>query len=166
VTAAVFGLIGVLVGAAIPALVAWLTTRRAEERGLRAAARLIEERLEPLPITVYDLRAAILMGAETPAAAAAVVTGFRPDAWESRRELFAAALPYDEWNLLMRAHLDVADLRSRLEEPGGPGVREGRLREVEGTCRAAVDLLGRLGGAPDGDPSTLRAARWGRAGPQ
>ena len=97
-TAAIFGLIGVLVGASINGLIQWLMARRSEQNGARTAARLV----------TYELREyqQLLQFALT---SRRWDTGlwFSPAIWRLHQARLAGACSLSEWTPLERAYLGI-----------------------------------------------------------
>src|SRR4051794_16666667 len=131
-TAAVFGLLGVIVGGVINGVVSAVLARRTERADRRSAARLVRSELvrfrwqgiaarEVEPDDLPQLRSA---GTEL---------------WNANRAVLARALADSEWALVARAYAHVEAVQSVLVfEPGGLLV-DWRRREAKRLLDELVD---------------------------
>jgi hypothetical protein len=114
VTAAIFGLLGVVVGGVLNGAVARWQARRAESDAVRAAARLLlDELTQGWAIVDMELGDEAFKSERVP-------TTRR---WTEYEELFARALSIDDWIALRAAIERLAKLGpyQRLDEIDGPG---------------------------------------------
>jgi len=149
-TAAIFGLIGVVVGGAINFIVTALLQRRTERFDRRSAARLVRSEL-------VRFRSLAVEATRRPPDELPQLREATPILWQSHRASLARALPDEEWELVARAYAHVDALVSvLLFEPDGTLV-EWRSREArrllialrEPVERAAVVLRDAAGVPPD-----------------
>jgi hypothetical protein len=170
VSAALFGLAGVALGAVLSGSVAYAMERRRESQRARARARVLEEELEPLVGHLYRLRAAVLMRDRVAfEASRARVDDFPFDVWRANRETIASTTPVEEWYSVMRAFVALEELRAKLAAIGdrglpsdetASGVKEA-AQGAESAVYNAVDTLGkRAGRRIDPGPGVLRGPRW------
>jgi hypothetical protein len=169
VTQAIFGLVGVVVGAVISGGVAFFMERRRDRQKARASARLLEEELEPFVGALYQLRASLLKENE---AAFQVFIGqwnsFTLDLWTSRREALATTLAIEEWYSVMYAYVALGKLKRELGglDFGTAQADEdlrGTVQSAESAVISAVETLGQLGGRGTPDSrlaGLLRGSRW------
>jgi hypothetical protein len=168
---AIFGLVGVVVGATLSGFVSFALERRREHRGARASARLLEQELEPFNNLLYGLRAGVLGHDEaTFRAHVKELEDFTLDLWTANREILAATLGIEEWYAVMYAYLALGRLRrelagTSLESVSGQEGFNDRVRSVESAVYGAVDTLGRFAGrevreVPVGKVAPLRGSRW------
>jgi hypothetical protein len=165
VTEAIFGLVGVVIGALLSGVMTYVLERRKEQRLVRASARLLEQELEPFVSPFYELRASFQMNS--------------PDTYErvhgqlddftlgkQHREALASALTIDEWYAVMYAYVSLDRFRRLLagvpfDEAQQRNDLPAAIQSVESDVRTAVGTLGRRGGRPDtDDQSLLRGSRW------
>lgn len=144
---AIFGLIGVVVGGVLSGAVQWAMTRRDERGATRRAARLVRSELREM----RDLLTTWL--------------GFAawhwswwesPREWVEHRDVLAAGVSAEVWELTERAyarvrHLDLSieALRKKTDHPvEGYAVDEARdqLAKDVATLTAAIDALARPAG--------------------
>jgi len=166
-TEAAFGLAGVVVGALLSGVMTYALERRREQRLVRAAARLLEQELEPFVGPLYELRASFLMDSqERYERVARQVEEFTLALWEKHRESLASSLAIGEWYSVMFAYVSLDGLRRTL---AGVPFAEARSREeipqlvqrAESDVLTAVGRLGERGGRPGtDDPAVLRGSRW------
>lgn len=109
-TAAIFGLIGVIVGAAIAATERFVTFRRTEQRAFMVARRLVKDDFDRVLLTLdvpevgsnqFFIDNLLLPSWETHRAALAV--GLNDDSWEAVTQ---AALAVDRLRLIYREVVD------------------------------------------------------------
>lgn len=96
-TAAIFGLVGVVLGAALNVLLAEVAAWRRERKAARTAARLT---LAELSGNHRRIKSAVDKKAWDELA----TEGIRTDEWFAHRELFAQALEHDDWILVANAY--------------------------------------------------------------
>ena len=96
-TAAIFGLVGVVLGAALNVLLAEVAAWRRERQAGRTAARLT---LAELSGNHRRIKSAVDKKAWDELA----TEGIKTDEWFGHRELFAEALEHDDWTLLANAY--------------------------------------------------------------
>jgi hypothetical protein len=146
VTAAIFGLLGVIVGAVINGAVTAMLQRRNEGNERRSAARLVRSEL-------VRYRALALESASLPADHLPQLQDAAPLVWQSYRVVLARALPTQQWEVVARAYAHVDALVSVLVfEPDG-SLAPWRSREAERLLaamlgpveEAAIVLRDRLG---------------------
>lgn len=98
VAAAIFGLIGVLVGASINGFIQWLMARRSEEAEARTAARLVTYELREyqqlLQFTLSTRRWETRLW-------------FSPAIWREHQARLAGACSRSEWTPIERAYLGI-----------------------------------------------------------
>jgi hypothetical protein len=167
VTEAIFGLVGVVVGAGISGVVSFVLERRRERQRARASARLLEQELEPFVFQLYALRASVRQ--PDPSAFethARHLAAFTLELWTGHRETLAASLGIGEWYSVMYAYLGLGGLRRALEgtsfdQAAGDEGFEDRVQAVESAVSGAVDTLGRRAGRYASVGQTmLRGSRW------
>ena len=113
---AVFGLVGVVVGALLSGGTEWMLARRREQRAARTAARVVRDELYLVAVWLEDLRE----GAWT------LPEGWRysEQVWREQRAHLAAILPYDQYARAQQAHQATARFSAwaaqRASEPGAP----------------------------------------------
>jgi hypothetical protein len=167
VTQAIFGLVGVVVGALVAGSVSLFMEHRREKQKARASARLLEEELEPFVGPLYQLRASLLKPNEIEFQAfIAQRRAFTLDLWRANREVLASTLAIGEWYSIMYAYVALAKLMRALDGVDfARALNDDSLRDTiqnaESAVTVAVDTLGRLGGR-DQLPwaGLLRASRW------
>jgi hypothetical protein len=113
VTAAIFGLIGVVIGAVINGAVTSWHQRRVERSDFRSAARLVRSEL-------VQFRSLGLEAARRPPEHLPQLQDATPILWQSNRGVLARSLSDQDWNLVARAYAHVDALTSVLVfEPDG-----------------------------------------------
>lgn len=145
-TAAIFGLVGVIVGALINGTATMLLRRRTEQSDARSAVRLVASELARF----YSLAEA---SQELPPDHLPQLHQSTPVVWESNRGVLARSLASADWKLVALAYARVDALNSVLVfEPDGTRV-EWRGREAEPLLykmlepvRDATAALGKLAG--------------------
>jgi hypothetical protein len=107
VTAAIFGLIGVVLGGLLNAGVSALAERRRTRREARAASRLLERELQAAAEALHqwlDTR-----DGSSPAPRDAL----RFPAWKQYHLIAARNLPAQDWDVVSRAYLDLYPVRTK-----------------------------------------------------
>jgi hypothetical protein len=131
-TAAIFGLVGVVVGAVINAAMTGLLQKRTEASDRRTAARLVRSEL-------VRYRSLAQEAALRPADQLPQLQEAAPVIWQSYRAVLARALREDEWSTVARAYAHVDALVSVLVfEPDGTLV-EWRRREAQRLLTATIE---------------------------
>ncbi len=165
-TAAIFGLIGVIVGAVINGTVTALLQRRTEGSDRRSAARLVRTEI----VRFWSL--ALEAGRQSPEHLPQLQKT-APILWESYRAVLARALTDEDWVLVARAYAHVDALAAVLVfEPDGTLVKwRSRAAQqllagmAEPLERAAI-ALGQAAGIPsDGLDDTLNLPEFPEHGP-
>jgi hypothetical protein len=135
VSAAVFGLIGVIVGGVLNGFVSYVLERRNERRAARTAARLLLDEWRPLVFLVADV---LRLGRWRP--------GEQPitfEEWSRHRELLANQLSQEAWLRVSNARVHVAwiDRANHSGEAMDPDIRgelERRWQVVSDAIYAAL----------------------------
>jgi hypothetical protein len=148
VTAAVFGLIGVVVGAVINGAVTAMVQRRAERSDRQSAARLVSTELA-------RFRSIALEAARRSPEQLPQLRESTPILWQSQRAVLARGLDDADWEAVARAYAHVDALGSVLVfEPDGT-LEDWRSREAQRLLQAMVQpveqaflALGRASGVP------------------
>jgi hypothetical protein len=123
-TAAIFGLVGVVVGALINGAAIALLQRRTEKSDRRSAARLVRSEL-------VRFRSLALEAASRPPEHLPQLRNAAPTLWQSHRAVLARALSDQQWELVALAYAHVDALASVLVfEPNG-SLAEWRSREAQ-----------------------------------
>jgi hypothetical protein len=113
ITAAIFGLLGVVVGAVINGGISALSQRRTERSELRSAARLVRSEL-------VGFRAVALEGGRRTAEELPQLRNAAPVLWQANRAILSRALDSDDWETVSPAYAHVNALLSVLVfEPDG-----------------------------------------------
>ena len=109
---AIFGLIGVVIGAAVTGAVEWWRTRRESEIKGRAAARLVREELAGLTIAL-EVAADLESDARVAESVRSEIERGIYDAlaWQEQRALLAELLTDDAWRLVTHAYYMVSLFR-------------------------------------------------------
>jgi hypothetical protein len=151
VTAAVFGLIGVVVGALINGVVTGMLSRRAERSASRSAARLVLSEL----VRFYTLA---VESDRLPPENLPQLRDIAPRVWQSQREILARSLSMEQWELVAGAYARVDALESVLVFDADGSLAEWRSGEAKrllsyliGPVEAAAAALAAAAGA-DHDP--------------
>jgi hypothetical protein len=131
VTAAVFGLIGVIVGGVLNGLVSYTLERRNERRAARTAARLLLDEWRAALFLVED---ALRQGRWQPGQRITF------EEWDRHRELLADQLRQDAWLRVSNARLHVAWIDTANQAGGSldPAGREELERRWQ-VVRDAID---------------------------
>jgi hypothetical protein len=151
---AIFGLVGVVVGAVVAGGVDYALDRRRERAGLRAALRLVEDEYKDLLSVV----AIVLQMRVWPPSDWQAWRSTSRDQWETHRDVLAARLSAADWELIAQGR----DIHRRLAgyiEEHGPGkqltveriVEDGELRSLEAwrdTLERIIERIRELTGAP------------------
>jgi hypothetical protein len=156
-TAAIFGLLGVIVGAVINGVVTAALQRRTDRADQRSAARLVRSEL-------VGYRSLALEAAQRPPDHLPQLQNATPVLWQSNRTVLARALSDQHWALVARAYAHVDALVSVLVfEPDGT-LADWRSREarrlldamvtpVEEAAIALLEARGLPSPGPDGPPN-------------
>ena len=149
-SAAIFGLIGVVVGAVMNGALSMLAQRRTERADLRSAARLVRTEL-------VGFRALALESARRAADELPQLHGATPVLWHGNRALLSRGLAVKDWEAVALAYAHVDALLSVLVYESDGTLLDWRQREAQ---RLLLDLV---------DPAeraakTLRAAAGVEAG--
>lgn len=167
-TEAIIGLVGVVVGAGIAGAVSFGLERRRDDQRVRAAARLLEQELEPFKYGLYALRASVGPPDETAFLKhAGQLRDLTLDLWTTHRETLAGTLEVDEWYSVMYGYLGLGKLKREVEHASlaqlaASAVFADRVQSVESAVSGAVATLGRRGGrpVPEDEGSVLSGSRW------
>jgi hypothetical protein len=124
VTAAVFGLVGVVVGALVNGVVTGVLHRRAEHSARRSAARLVLGEL----VRFYALA---IESDRLPPQNLPQLRDVAPRVWQSQREILARALTNEQWDLVAAAYARVDALESVLVFEADGSLAEWRSSEAE-----------------------------------
>jgi hypothetical protein len=139
-TAAIFGLIGVIVGGIMNGAATALLQRRAERSDQRSAARLV--RSELVRFRSLALEAARRSPEDLPQ-----LRETTPILWQSNRGVLARALTEHDWALVARAYAHVDALVSVLVfEPDGT-LQDWRTHEAQRLLAAMLDPVEEAAGA-------------------
>src|SRR6478735_7267443 len=115
-TEAIFGLVGVVIGALVTGTIEWIQTRRTSAIAIRAARRLVAEELL-ICVSCLDVAA----GAGAPDVVAASMRDstarglIRADAWAAHKSILAEGLDDDAWVAVSNAYLEVTFLLGSVE---------------------------------------------------
>jgi hypothetical protein len=145
-TAAVFGLLGVIVGGLITGAVDYVAKRREEQAVLRSLARALTSALMTLQSQATycrDLRSWLLVAEPL----------VLPDAWTENEMLLGRLLSWDEWvglEAVVTSQLALRTLAAQAQRQ--PGLEQTHLPTVTKAAIAAIDnvlpSLSRLAGDP------------------
>jgi len=124
VTAAIFGLIGVVVGALMNGVVTGMLSRRAEQSARRSAARLVLSEL----VRFYTLA---IESDRLPPESLPQLRDIAPRVWQSQREVLARALSIEQWELAAAAYAHVDALESVLVFDADGSLAEWRSSEAK-----------------------------------
>jgi hypothetical protein len=150
-TAAIFGLLGVIVGAVINGVVTALLQRRTELSDQRSAARLVRSEL-------VAFRALALEARGRSPEHLPQLRDANPVLWQANRAVLAKALSDHHWALIARAYAHIDALLSVLVfEPDGTLV-DWRRREAQRLLGEMVDPV-EEGALALGEAAGLRAER-------
>jgi hypothetical protein len=131
-TAAIFGLLGVIVGGVINGVVTAVLQRRSERSDQRSAARLVRSEL-------VGFHSLALEAARRPPEHLPQLRNAAPVLWQSNRTVLARALTDEHWALVARAYAHVDALLSVLVfEPDGTLV-DWRNREAQRLLASMID---------------------------
>lgn len=135
-TAAIFGLLGVVVGGLLNGYVSSRAERRRDRAEGRAAARLLERELQS---ALGGIRA---WCEKTSSADPLPEDVLRFPAWKRYHLVAARSLPADDWDTVSDAYLLLYTVRTNSEFVGnlGTGALE-HLTRTEGAITAALDRL-------------------------
>jgi hypothetical protein len=135
VTAAIFGLIGVVVGALINGVVTALAQRRTERSERRAATRLVASEL--------DTWNSLALAAEArPPEQLPQLHNAEPILWQSNRSVLARSLRDDDWEAVASAYAHVDALVSVLVFERDGTLADWRSREAKRLFGQMVDPIG------------------------
>ena len=145
-TAAIFGLLGVVVGALVTGGVDYFMARRREKGELRQSSRLVADELHSLWLVVdLILERGQLLPERLPGEDAELL--FATSSWHAHKAVLARALPQKEWSALATIYATVESMRVViLRTPDLPLDAEGTLALTELRDRAArlyTQLTGR-----------------------
>lgn len=135
---AVFGLVGVVVGALLSGSTEWLLARRREQRSARTAARVVRDEMYLVAAWLEDLSS----GEWT------VPADWRYDAavWNEQRIHLATVLPYEGYARAQRAHHTasrfstwIAQRSSDTERPSPPQL-DMWLRDLREGLQALLEI--------------------------
>lgn len=150
--AAIFGLVGVIIGGVLNGLVTALLQRRTERSERRSAARLVRSEL-------VRFRSLALEAARRPPEDLPQLRNATPILWQSHRGTLARALRDEEWEPVARAYAHVDALVSVLVFDADGRLEAWRGREAQrllagmtGPVEEAAAVLGGVVGAPSGGP--------------
>ena len=145
-TAAVFGLIGVIVGGILNAATTAFLQRRIDRSNERSAARLVRSEL------VRFRSLAVAAGHWAPDQLPQL-HDIAPVLWQSERAVLAGALSDDDWSAVAHAYAHVDALASVLVFEADGGLEAWRIREAERVLAGMLDpveeaatILGRVAG--------------------
>jgi hypothetical protein len=154
---AIFGLVGVLVGAFVTSGWDYLMVRRREARATRLATRLVADELQMLVSDFEVLAEHGKTSKETSAEARASL--FPTEMWGAHREVLAASLPDEVWGTLASVYRYAALERISLsmhppEHPLGENAQAGAAHFGNLAAQTFEKLTGkRAFRAPGGEPS-------------
>ena len=138
-TAAIFGLLGVIVGAVVNGAVSYVLGRQRERAEGRAAARLVGFELRDHASTlraVLDRRSWEALGPRPP----------DTSEWDAHRAVLARVFDDDEWSTIAQAYSSIIDYahvyRSDAKRTALSDDVEPRVREVEELAVEGVFTLG------------------------
>jgi hypothetical protein len=131
-TAAIFGLVGVVVGALVNGAVAAWRQRVSARSKLLTAARLVQEEL-------VRYRSLALAASRRPPEELPQLQHCEPVVWQSNRAVLAWALDDDVWRVIARAYAGVDALVSVLVFGPGLSLEEWRSREAQRLLTALVE---------------------------
>jgi hypothetical protein len=156
VTAAIFGLIGVVVGAVVNGMVTGILNRRAERSARQSAARLVLSEL----VRFYALA---IESERLPPENLPQLRDIAPRLWQSQREILARALSIEQWELVAGAYARVDALESVLVFDADGTLAEWRsgeakrlLTELMSPVEDAAGALAEVGGAHHSAIADLR----------
>jgi hypothetical protein len=135
-TAAIFGLVGVVVGGLITGWFAYGLERRKDRASLRQAQRRVALELGRL-IVALDL--------VTRARSLALPDALRTDVWRSEENVLARHLSDREWEILGLFYLGIESLRQRIEAQPDDSLSSEELERVEHLIEAASRSRAALG---------------------
>ena len=148
-TAAIFGLVGVLVGAVIAAVGQYLLGVRNEYAAATVAARLIIAELERLSVTVQSGEIDGTGALDTPV-------------WDKHQAALALVVPSGHWDAVGTAYTRLAEVRHRPEEERARPPHPSRfLQAADHACKVLRDAT--AADAPlhrRGSVLERRMARW------
>jgi hypothetical protein len=155
VTAAIFGLVGVVVGGVLNGLVNVLLQGRADRSTQRSAALLVRTEL-------VRSSSLALAAAQRPPEELPQLQNITPVLWQSQRATLARGFSDDDWTVVARAYAHVDALASVLVFTPEGTLEPWRAREaprllagmVEDVQQAAV-TLGRVAGLPSDEAATV-----------
>jgi hypothetical protein len=152
-TQAIFGLIGVLVGAFVTSGWEFLMERRRERKAFRRSRRLVAEELHT--IWVHML---VVEDGKTPTSTTEKTEArFLPtNTWAAHREVMADdALSDDAWNVLPMLFNNAESLRFYLlDQPGGTQLPADKLQLIDGSAAQVAEMYEYLTGTPPGPDRT------------
>jgi hypothetical protein len=150
VTAAVIGLVGVVIGASVSGLVQWLMTRRSDRLAARTAARVVR----------YELRQyESLLKFQLANSHWEVGYWISPVRWREHQATLAAACASDEWSTIEMAYTGIEIVDSWHRQPPGsssppnvePDPQKSGMPVVLSNVKAGVHALDRLAAIDGGD---------------
>lgn len=131
-TAAIFGLLGVIVGGVINGVVSATLQRRSERSDQRSAARLVRSEL-------VGFRSLALEAAKRPPEHLPQLRNAGPVLWQSHRTVLARALTDEHWVLVARAYAHVDALLSVLVFENDGTLVSWRSREAQRLLSALTE---------------------------
>jgi hypothetical protein len=131
-TAAIFGLLGVVVGAVINGTISSLSQRRTERSDLRSAARLVRSEL-------VGFRALAVEGSRRTADELPQLRDAAPVLWQGNRAVLSRALDSDDWEAVARAYAHVDAVLSVLVFEADGSLVDWRKREAQRLLEALVE---------------------------
>jgi hypothetical protein len=144
-TAAIFGLLGVIVGGVLNGVVTWRIERARERGDARAAARLVIEELGVARggFIVYAFRRGRELEFEQPHSRAfdELVSQLHDDAWREHRAILARALDAPGWFAVSTAYHEIAWMRG----PGDNDAKRISLSTPAEPLRGAATLRDKMG---------------------
>jgi hypothetical protein len=165
VTAAIFGLVGVLVGALLTAAREYLMARRQERASARANARLLSVDLQ----RASDAVEYCLLPGRAPRAGP-WADELTADAWTERLTLLARTTRDDDWEPVARAFVEVDKIRRGIASSWVPDMKRSRavredLANASHHIEAALGALSRQARSTGAWRHTPASASAHRTGP-
>jgi hypothetical protein len=138
--AAIFGLIGVVIGALINGIVTWLSQRRKDEATERSAKRLVANELGTWLVLAREAQA-------RPPEHLPQLRKTTPLLWQSNRSLLARSLTDTDWDLVATAYAHVDALGSVLIFGNDGTLEDWRSREAKRLFEEMLDPVETARGA-------------------
>jgi hypothetical protein len=138
--AAIFGLIGVVIGALINGIVTWLSQRRKDEATERSAKRLVANELGTWLVLAREAQA-------RPPEHLPQLRKATPLLWQSNRSLLARSLSNADWDLVATAYAHVDALGSVLIFGNDGTLEDWRSREAKRLFEEMLDPVETARGA-------------------